>query len=146
MKNICGKRTLITGAASGIGRAIALALAREGANLVLVDIDRQRLSNVADEVRQLGVQVAAYVADVSRPPEIHRVVNALLEGQVAVDILVNNAGIAFYGPTERMTDQQWEQVLAVNLHAPIQFTRELLPTLLARPRPISSTSVASRDS
>jgi short-subunit dehydrogenase len=133
MENIFGKRALITGAASGIGRAIALALASEGADLVLVDIDCPGLSLVADEARQFGVQVDIYVADVSRPPEIHRVVEALLEGQIAVDILVNNAGITFYGPTERMTDQQWEQVLAVNLHAPIQFTRELLPTLLARP-------------
>jgi short-subunit dehydrogenase len=133
MKTIRGKRALITGAASGIGRAIALALAREGANLVLVDIDPPRLSSAADEARQYGVAVAEYVIDVSRPAEIHRIVEAVLKSDAALDILVNNAGIAFYGPTERMTEEQWEQLLAVNLHAPIRFTRELLPSLLARP-------------
>jgi short-subunit dehydrogenase len=133
MKNIRGKCALITGAASGIGRAIALALAHEGADLFLVDIDQQRLTATADEARQHGVRVVARAADLSQPAEIHGVVASLTESGLALDILVNNAGIAFYGPTEQMTAQQWDQLLAVNLHAPIQFTRELLPTLLARP-------------
>jgi short-subunit dehydrogenase len=133
MKNIRGKSALVTGAASGIGRAIALALAQEGANLFLVDIDRPRLSAAADEARQCGVQVVAHVADVGKPDEVHQVVESVLKSGAGLDILVNNAGIAYYGPTEQMTAEQWERVLAVNLHAPLQFTRELLPALLARP-------------
>ena len=124
---------LVTGAASGIGRAIAIALAREGADLVLVDINRQGLSAAADEARQHGVRVVDHVADLSQAPEVHRVVGSLAESILALDILVNDAGIALYGPTERLTAEQWDHLLAVNLHAPIQFTRELLPMLLARP-------------
>ncbi|MBI3838329.1 MAG: SDR family oxidoreductase [Planctomycetia bacterium] len=133
MKRIAGKLALVTGAASGIGRAIALALAHEGANLFLVDINQPRLAETADEARRRGVHVDARVCDVSRPEEVHQTVEALLETWGGLDILVNNAGIAFYGPTVQMTEEQWERLLAVNLHAPIQFTRELLPALLARP-------------
>jgi short-subunit dehydrogenase len=132
MQRIDGKLALITGAASGIGRAIALALAHEGANLFLVDIDQPRLAETAGEARNLGIHVNAHVCDVSRPAEIHDAVMALLETWGGLDILVNNAGIAYYGPTANMTEEQWERLLAVNLHAPIQLTRELLPALLAR--------------
>jgi short-subunit dehydrogenase len=107
-------------------------LAHQGANLFLVDINLPQLAEAADEARQLGVHVDARVCDVSRPEEIHQTVEDLLEIWGGLDILVNNAGIAFYGPTLQMTDEQWERLLAVNLHAPIQFTRELLPALLAR--------------
>ncbi len=133
MKRIDGKLALVTGAASGIGRATALALAQKGANLFLVDINQPQLAATADEARRKGIRVDARVCDLSRPAEIHRTVEALLASWGGLDILVNNAGIAFYGPTLQMTDEQWERLLAVNLHAPIQFTRELLPALLARP-------------
>jgi short-subunit dehydrogenase len=133
MKNIRGKLALVTGAASGIGRAIALALAREGANLFLVDIDRPHLAETADEAAKQGIEVITHIGDLSQPREINRIVESLLDTWARLDILVNNAGIAFYGPTEQMSEGQWEQILAVNLLAPIQLTRKLLPTLLARP-------------
>jgi NAD(P)-dependent dehydrogenase (short-subunit alcohol dehydrogenase family) len=132
MQRIDGKLALVTGAASGIGRATALALAHQGANLFLVDINQPQLAEAADEARQLGVHVDARVCDVSRPGEIHQTVEDLLETWGGLDILINNAGIAYYGPTVQMTNEQWDRLLAVNLHGPIQFTRELLPALLAR--------------
>jgi NAD(P)-dependent dehydrogenase (short-subunit alcohol dehydrogenase family) len=132
MKNIRGKYALVTGAASGIGRAIAIALARHGAHLFVVDIDKQGLAETANVARSQNVQAVTCVADLSRLGEIEQVVDFLPGTFPALDILVNNAVIAFYGPTEQMTERQWERLLAVNLYAPIRFTRMLLPVLLDR--------------
>jgi short-subunit dehydrogenase len=133
MQQIRGKLALVTGAASGIGRAIALALAGEGADLVLVDIDRQRLDATAEAARRQGVAAAARTVDLAEPEQIRRLVEPLLDDGPRLDILVNNAGIAYYGATDLMSEDLWERLLAVNLHAPLRLTRALLPTLLARP-------------
>jgi 3-oxoacyl-[acyl-carrier protein] reductase len=132
MKTVRGKAALVTGAASGIGAAIALALAREGADLYLVDIDEAGLNATARQAQRLGVTVATRRCDLAQPAEITAMVNALLSAWGKLDILVNNAGIAYYGPTGAMTPEQWNRLLAVNLLAPIQLVRELLPTLQAR--------------
>ena len=133
MRTIRGKKALVTGAASGIGRAIALALARQGADLYLVDVNEANLFAVIAEARPHGVTVVGAVCDVACPDQISTQVAKVLKEWGGLDILVNNAGVAYYGPTERMTAEQWQRLLAVNLLAPIQFTRELLPTLLERP-------------
>ena len=133
MKKLQGKRALITGAASGIGRGIALALATEGVEVWLVDIDASGLAFVAAEIEQLGTVAMTSECDVSRPAEITRVVHAVTAAWGGIDILVNNAGVAYYGPTENMSAEQWQWLMSINLLAPIQFTREFLPTLLARP-------------
>jgi 3-oxoacyl-[acyl-carrier protein] reductase len=122
---------LVTGAASGIGRAIALALAREGADLFLIDIDALKLAQVADEARGYGVEVVTAVCDLAEPSQITAAVHSLLAQWGRLDILINNAGVAYYGTTHEMTEQQWRQVLSVNLLAPIQLFRELIATLLA---------------
>lgn len=134
MRNLRGKKALVTGAASGIGRAIALRLARAGVDLFLLDIDDPALEVVADECRQAGVDVVARHCDVADSVQISEAVGALLGRWAGADILVNNAGVGYYGPTVNMSAEQWDRLLSINLHAPIQFTRELLPTLLSRPR------------
>ncbi len=133
VKQLRGKRALVTGAASGIGRAIALSLAAEGVHLWLLDIDEAGLAVVATEAERRGVTAVTTKCDLSRPAEITLAVHALQARWKGLDILVNNAGVAYYGPTERMTAEQWQWLLSINLLAPIQFTRELLPTLLAQP-------------
>jgi 3-oxoacyl-[acyl-carrier protein] reductase len=133
MRTIRGKKALVTGAASGIGRAIALALARQGTDLYLLDVNEASLSAVAAEARCHGVTVIAALCDVACSDQVSARVGEVLKEWDKLDILVNNAGVAYYGPTERMTAEQWQRLLAVNLLAPIQFTRELLPTLLGRP-------------
>lgn len=133
MKTIRGKSALITGAAAGIGRGIALALAREGADLYLLDIDEAGLAAVAVEVTALGVLVHTDRCDLSQPSEITRATSAMLERGFTPDILVNNAGLAYYGPTHLMTAAQWDRLMSVNLLAPIQLTQELLSTLKSRP-------------
>ena len=133
MQLIRNKKALVTGAASGIGRAIAIRLAREGADLYLLDVDEAGLSQVVAEGRRLGVNVIGRYCDVSQSQQIVASTEYILDRWAGVDILVNNAGIGYFGKTEQMTAEHCEHLLAINLHAPIHFTRELLPTLLARP-------------
>ncbi|HET6327743.1 MAG TPA: SDR family oxidoreductase [Planctomycetaceae bacterium] len=132
MKSIRGKRALVTGAASGIGREIALRLALEGADVWLLDVDLAGLQEVAHDARVCGVEAVAARCDLSESTEISAAIADMLAAWGSIDILVNNAGVAFYGATERMTAQQWDWLLAINLHAPIQITRELLPILMSQ--------------
>jgi len=131
MKIIRGRKALVTGAAGGIGRALALALAREGADLFLVDIDAANLEGAAAEARALGVNVVTLVCDLAEPEEISAMGQALTAEWGALNILINNAGVTWYGPTDAMSAEQWRRVMAVNLLAPIQLFRELLPLLAA---------------
>ena len=133
MKTIRGKKALVTGAASGIGRAIALALADEGANVYLVDVDEGGLAAVVGEAARHGVEAVGVRCDLSQPPDITRMLAEVLDRWEHVDIVVNNAGVVYYGSTERMTAGQWRWLLNINLLAPVQITHELLPVLRRRP-------------
>jgi NAD(P)-dependent dehydrogenase (short-subunit alcohol dehydrogenase family) len=132
MRVIRGKSALVTGAASGIGRAIALRLAAEGARVYLLDINAVELTKAVADVKQRGVEALGRLCDVSDSRQVSGAVQHLLDQWGGVDILVNNAGITYYGVTPRMSAEHWDRLLAINLHAPIQFTRELLPTLMSR--------------
>src|SRR5580693_5993728 len=92
MQVIRGRKALVTGAASGIGRALALALAREGADLFLIDRDEAALADVTRAAEGLGVRVTATLCDLTQPAEIAAAVAAVLSGGGALHILVNNAG------------------------------------------------------
>jgi len=133
MRKIRGKTALITGAASGIGRAIALRLADEGATLFLVDIDEKGLADTASAAKQHGVEVVTRRCNVAEPREVSAAVSEAISRWDGVDILVNNAGITYYGKVERMAADHWDRLMRVNLLSHIQFTYELLPSLLARP-------------
>ncbi len=128
-----GLGVVVTAGAAGIGRALALRLARAGADLVLLDVDEVGLAHVVEEARQLGVAVTDRYCDVSQTRQIESCTQWVIDRWGGVDILVNNAGITYYGLTEQMSFADCERLLAINLHAPIHFTRALLPTLLARP-------------
>ena len=132
MKISPGKQALITGAAGGIGRAIALELARRGAALWLVDVNEAGFESVRCEVQALGAEVVAQLCDLSKMDEIAACVNQVRERWGGLDILINNAGIAYYGPTELMTAAQWQLVLAVNLLAPIELIRLYDPLMRSR--------------
>ncbi|HTQ39361.1 MAG TPA: SDR family oxidoreductase [Pirellulales bacterium] len=132
MKHLKGKRCFLTGAASGIGRALALRLAGEGVHLYLVDVDAAGLQTIVDECRRRGVVAVGRPCDLSQPTQISAAIADLLARWKYIDLLVNNAGVAYYGPTEKMTGPQWDWLMSINLLAPVQITRELLPTLLAR--------------
>ena len=133
MRDLRGKKTFLTGAASGIGRALATQLAREGAHLFLVDVDTEGLAEVAAAARQFGVEVITHDCDLQDPMRTDSAIRHAIEGWDRIELLVNNAGVAFYGPTETMTAQQWDWLLQINLLAPIRITRQLLPVLLEQP-------------
>jgi short-subunit dehydrogenase len=136
MRELRGKKALVTGAASGIGRAIALELARQGISLYLVDVDACGLANVAAEALSLGstlgIEIIERQCDVSQTNEVSATVAAVLYQWGGVDILVNNAGITYYGRTDEMSSEHWDRLMRINLDSHVQFTRELLPSLLAR--------------
>lgn len=132
MRKIREKKALVTGAAGGIGRAIALCLASEGVELCLVDIDEAGLAEVVFECRGIGAQAVGQRCDVSQPQQVSETVKNVEQRWGGVDILINNAGITYYGQTHSMSDEHWDRLLQINLHAHIQFTRELLESLLAR--------------
>lgn len=132
MKNLRGRVAIVTGAAGGIGRQIALELARHGASLDLWDINEADLAHTAELARQLGATAVVRRCDLMHPEEIPLAVAAALAEHGRVDILVNNAGVAYYGPADRMTAGQWDWVMNVNLLAPIKLIHALLPTFLAQ--------------
>jgi len=132
--HLAGKRAFVTGAASGIGRALALELARHGTHVWLLDVRRDALEETVDEVRRQGVDAEGIRCDLACSEQISRAVRDYREHWGELDLLVNNAGVAYYGPMERMTDEQWQWLFAVNVWAPVQLTRELLPLLLRQRR------------
>ncbi|MDX1963184.1 MAG: SDR family oxidoreductase [Pirellulales bacterium] len=133
MKTLLNKRCLLTGAASGIGRAFALQLAAKGVRLILVDKDRQALAEVATACQATGTEALPLVCDLTDRAAISRLVTDVRQQWETVDLLINNAGVAFYGPTETMSQAQWDWLLQINLLAPIQITTALLPGMLTLP-------------
>lgn len=112
---LAGKVAIVTGAAQGIGRATALTLAKEGADIVVNDISLELAKKVADEIKSLGRQAQAIKADVSNSAEVSQMVNETLDNFKKIDILVNNAGIALVAPAEEMTEADWDKQININL-------------------------------
>lgn len=124
------KIVLITGAANGIGRATALAFAKEGAHLALIDRDEPQLEKTARDVRELGVSVASVVADFSTATGCSSGLDELLRKLPAgIDVLFNNIGQADPKPFLEVTDEQWERSFQVTLMSAVRVTRYMLPFL-----------------
>ncbi len=133
MESLHQKRVLITGAARGLGQALALRLAAEGARLILVDCDSAGLCVTAGLVSESAAEVATFECDLTNSQQISQTVARIRERFQGIDVLINNAGVAWYGTVANMGADDWERVLAVNLLAPIQLIREFLPDLQAQP-------------
>lgn len=129
--NLARKRALITGAASGIGRALALELARRQVHLCLVDRLPDELEETARACREARVFVTTCCLDLLDEDSIRKITDHARETLGGLDILINNAGIAYYGSFDRMEGTQCEQLLGVNLVAPLKLTSACLPLLLA---------------
>src|SRR5215472_17064058 len=130
-----GRAALITGAGRGIGRAIALGFAREGAAIAVAARSVAELESLVDEVRQLGGKAVAIPTDLEDPAALAEVVRQALQALGAIDILVNNAGIgssASPSPLVDFDDAFWHKTLALNLTAPYLLTKAVLPLMLAR--------------
>ena len=133
MRELRGKRAFVTGAGSGIGKAIALALAREHVRLFLLDNNQELLDQAVADARLLGTEASPCCCDVGDAAQIASAVDQLLALWDGVDVLVNNAGIVYYGPTHEMTLAQWERLNSINLLGPIRLIHTLLPTLRKQP-------------
>ena len=117
-----GKTALITGAARGIGKAIALKLASEGANIAFTDLNIDENAQATEsEIIALGVKAKGYASNAANFDETHKVVEEIHKEFGSIDILVNNAGITKDGLMLRMTEQQWDAVLTVNLKSAFNF-------------------------
>jgi 3-oxoacyl-[acyl-carrier protein] reductase len=132
MHVIRGKKALITGAASGIGRAIALALAREGADVYLIDNDEEKLEEVAKEAAHYGVVTVTSACDLTFPEQMSgSVARMLVDWDRQLHILINNPGVAYSGRTDEMLAEQWQRIISVKISTPMRLVLELMPVLTA---------------
>lgn len=128
--SIQGKTAIITGAGKGVGRATALALAKEGVSLGLIARTEKDLQNIAEEARAEGVQVAIATADVSVNDQVVKAISHVSDELGSVDILINNAGIAKFGGFLDLEVEEWERIVQVNLFGMYYVTRAVLPMMM----------------
>ncbi|MGG0855879.1 3-ketoacyl-ACP reductase [Metabacillus fastidiosus] len=129
---IKGKTALVTGAGKGIGKATAIALAKEGVNIGLLARTEADLRDVAAEIEQLGVKVAYATADVSSLEEVEKAVNHVTSQLGSFDILINNAGIGKFGGFLELDPEEWKKIIDVNLMGVYYVTRSVLPQLIEK--------------
>ncbi len=131
MKLLQGKTALITGAARGIGKSIALKLAEQGANIAFTDLQyNDAAKEVEKQIQLLGVKAKAYASDASKFEETQHLVDEIQKEFGTIDILVNNAGITQDTLLMRMTEQQWDTVISVNLKSVFNFTKAVQKYML----------------
>lgn len=130
MHTLKGKTALITGAGRGIGRAAAIALAKEGVNIGLLGRTIENLEKMADELSQYDVNVSAAAADVADLEAVTHAVEHIKSDLGSVDILINNAGIAKFGGFLELSPDEWESIIQVNLMGVYNVTRAVLPEMI----------------
>ena len=123
---LAGKVAIVTGAGSGIGQGIALALADQGVNLVICGRRSEPLKGTARQIEQAGGQVRTVQADISQTKDVQKIVSTALKAFGQLDILINNAGISGGDFIHKMTDDDWGQVMTVNLRGAFRMAREVL--------------------
>jgi len=126
------KVAVVTGAAQGIGREIALCFARSGADVAICDRDAAPLEKVRDEITALGRRACALTVDVSNAEQVHSAINKIIDSFEWIDILVNNAGITRDNFLLRMSNDDWDAVIAVNLTGAFHFTKAVVKPMLKR--------------
>ncbi len=137
-----GKKAFITGAAQGIGKAIALGMAKEGADIGVADVNIESAGKTADEIRALGVKSIAIRLDVSRQNEVSSAFEMFTKEFGALDILVNNAGITRDNVLLRMKEEDWDAVLSINLKGSFLCSKEAVK-IMAKQRSGRIISISS---
>ena len=133
MKLLENKVALVTGAARGIGKAIAVELAKNGANIAFTDLNRNEVMEATEaEITALGVKCVGYASNAADFEQTHEVVKQILADFGKIDILVNNAGITKDGLMMRMSEAQWDAVLTVNLKSAFNFIHAVIPSMASQ--------------
>lgn len=132
MTDLKNKNALITGAGKGIGKAIAIALAKEGVNVILISRTQADVDQLSTEISGFGVKTLALSADVSDITSINTAVEKALAEFTNIDILINNAGIAAFGKFLELEPTAWEKIIQVNLMGTYYTTRAVLPNMIER--------------
>ncbi len=128
--NFKGRVSIVTGASQGIGEAIAFALARDQATVILVDIQKEKLDEVAEKIKAGGGQASSYSADVSQFDQVTEFVDRVIEDHQKIDFLVNNAGITRDGLLLRLKEQDWDSVIAVNLKGVFNLSKAVIRNMM----------------
>ena len=132
MTDLKNKNALITGAGKGIGKAIAIALAKEGVNVILIARTQADVDKLAGEVNKFGVKSLALSADVSDINSVNTAVEKALAEFKTIDILINNAGIGAFGKFLELEPADWERIIQVNLMGTYYTTRAVIPQMIER--------------
>jgi 3-oxoacyl-[acyl-carrier protein] reductase len=122
---VSGKVAIVTGGAQGIGESISMTLAKEGASIAIIDVNLEKAQATAENIKKLGVEAEAFKADVSNNAEVGAVVDKIVDRFKKIDILVNNAGVTRDNLLIRMTEQEWDLVIAINLKGTFNFTQKV---------------------
>lgn len=126
---LAGRVAIITGAASGIGRASAITFAREGAKVVVADRNEVDSRSVVAEIQDTGGIAHCAVLDVASEAEVEEMVRTTVDRWSAIDVLFNNAGVVLVRPVEQMTEAEWDRVLAVNVKAAFLAIKHVVPIM-----------------
>ncbi|MAD27022.1 SDR family NAD(P)-dependent oxidoreductase [Halopseudomonas aestusnigri] len=124
---------VLTGAGSGIGRALAVALARSGCHLALVDLNPDSLAETATQARALGARVSEHPTDVSDRSAVAALPSAVVAEHGSVDLLINNAGVALGGTFDQVSEENFDWLMSINFDAVVTLCRAFLPLLRQRP-------------
>ena len=144
--DLAGKVGIVTGAARGIGRGIALGLAREGMHIVVVDLTKSEMEPVVQEIKELNRQVMAIEADITSSKATGRMAQDTIKTFGRIDVLVNNAGIIVVAPFTELTEEDWDKVLNVNLKGSFLCCKAVVPHMIERKRGriVNISSVAGK--
>lgn len=132
MENLKNKKAIITGGARGLGKATAIAFAKEGIDVAITGRNEAALKETIAELKELGVNAIYSVFDVGNHDEVKKGIKDILADFGSVDIVVNNAGIAAFGSFNEMPADQWAQIMQTNVMGMYYVTKEVLPHLIAK--------------
>ncbi|MBO6213454.1 SDR family NAD(P)-dependent oxidoreductase, partial [Algoriella sp.] len=130
MQNIKGKKALVTGGSRGLGKAIALALAKEGVDVAITGRSSKSLEETVEEIKNLGVNATYSVFNVAEKVEVKMQLERLIESFGAFDILINNAGIAAFGGFLEMEENDWEDIVKTNLFGAYYVSKAVIPAMV----------------
>ena len=130
MQDLKGKRALVTGGSRGLGKAIAIALAKEGVDVAITGRNKKTLEDVVAEIEALGVKATYSIFNVAEKVEVRMQIQRLIESFGAFDILINNAGIAAFGSFVEMAENDWEDIVRTNLFGPYYVSKAVVPSMI----------------